>query len=129
MRASHSRSSILVFALSALVLLSAIPASAAPSTKAAASATPHAHASSRRPYQIPTLCGPDSHRTPTKPGLPEVYTDAKTNTVCFVINGKDILTIGADGIHVDGNIKYTGTAAPDKPSPAAPSATTNRQPR
>lgn len=49
---------------------------------------------------------------PQEPDIasPEVFEDSKTNTVRFVINGKDILTIDAGGIRVNGNIEYTGTA-------------------
>lgn len=59
-----------------------------------------------------------AHGTQTKPGPPEIYYDAKNGTVRFVIDGRDILTIDADGIQVHGNIRYTGTAAANGEAPA-----------
>jgi len=63
---------------------------------------------------------------------PEVFEDSKTNTVRFVINGKDILTIDADGIRVNGNIEYTGTttgANATHKSASGLSDTSNNKPR
>jgi len=60
-----------------------VAASAAPATKAAA--TPK-----------------------TAAGKPQIITDEKNNTVRVLINGKEILTIDADGVQVHGNLKYTG---------------------
>jgi hypothetical protein len=41
---------------------------------------------------------------------PQIITDEKTNTVRILIGGKEVLTIGADGIQVYGDLKYTGLA-------------------
>lgn len=60
---------------------------------------------------------------------PEVFEDSKTGTVRFVINGKDILTIDADGIHVRGNIRYTGTVGPGGDAPAGPQPKPHDKPR
>jgi hypothetical protein len=43
-----------------------------------------------------------------KHGKTEVITDEKTNTVRILVGGKEILTIDADGVQVNGNLKYTG---------------------
>jgi hypothetical protein len=61
--------------------------------------------------------------------LPEVFEDSRTNTVHFVINGKDILTIDASGIHVRGNVTYSGIAAHEGKSSGASPATTRPKPR
>ena len=39
---------------------------------------------------------------------PQIITDEKTNTVRVVIGGKEVLTVDASGLHVNGNIEYTG---------------------
>jgi hypothetical protein len=43
--------------------------------------------------------------TPTKP---QIITDEKTNTVRVLIGGKEVLTIDAKGLHVHGDIDYSG---------------------
>jgi hypothetical protein len=42
------------------------------------------------------------------PPKPQIITDEKTNTVRVLIGGKEVLTIDAEGLHVRGNIDYTG---------------------
>ena len=39
---------------------------------------------------------------------PQIITDDKTNTVRILIGGKEILSVDASGLHVNGNIEYTG---------------------
>ena len=41
----------------------------------------------------------------------QLKVDIKENTVHIVIDGKEILTVDKDGLHVNGNIDYTGTIA------------------
>jgi len=44
-------------------------------------------------------------------GKTEIITDEEHSTVRIVIDGKEILTVDKDGLHVNGNIDYTGTIA------------------
>lgn len=37
---------------------------------------------------------------------PQIITDEKTNTVRVLIDGKEILTINADGIQINGYVTY-----------------------
>jgi hypothetical protein len=39
---------------------------------------------------------------------PQIITDEKTNTVRILIGGKEVLTIDAKGLHVHGDIDYSG---------------------
>jgi hypothetical protein len=44
----------------------------------------------------------------SKNGKTQVIVDQKTNTVHILINGKEVVTIDAKGLHVKGNVDYTG---------------------
>ena len=46
--------------------------------------------------------------TQTKDAKPQIITDEKTNTVRILIGGKEILLIDAKGLHVNGDLTYTG---------------------
>lgn len=39
---------------------------------------------------------------------PQISTDEKTNTVRILIGGKEVLTIDTKGLHVHGDIDYSG---------------------
>jgi hypothetical protein len=39
----------------------------------------------------------------------QIVTDQKTNSVYILINGKKVVTIDAKGLHVSGDVDYTGT--------------------
>jgi hypothetical protein len=39
---------------------------------------------------------------------PEIITDPKTNTVRIMIDGKEVVRIDANGLHVTGDLTYTG---------------------
>lgn len=38
----------------------------------------------------------------------QIITDQKTSTVYILINGRKVVTIDAKGLHVKGNVDYTG---------------------
>ena len=50
---------------------------------------------------------PTSQITPSST-KPQIIADEKTNTVRVLIGGKEILTIGAQGLHLNGNFEYAG---------------------
>jgi ABC-type enterochelin transport system substrate-binding protein len=95
MRLSQSKSSILVTLFSALIFLIALPACATPATKAAA---PPAKSATSKPAA-----------TASNNGKTKIIVDQKSDTVHILINGKDVVTIDAKGLHVNGNVDYTGT--------------------
>jgi hypothetical protein len=49
-------------------------------------------------------------------GNTEVITDAKTQAVSVVIDGKKILVIDANGLRVNGNVEFTGHLRPTETS-------------
>jgi hypothetical protein len=51
---------------------------------------------------------------------PQIITDAKTNTVRILIGGKEIVLVDAAGLHVIGNLTYTGTESDVGTSEAEP---------
>jgi hypothetical protein len=63
----------------------------------------------------PAFADPDTHASapaqsaapPTK-DAPQIVTDEKNHAVRILIDGKDILTIDASGLHVNGGIAYSG---------------------
>ena len=68
----------------------------------------------RRFWFIPFLCvffllGVVSTLSATAGGKTQVITDEKAHTVKVVIDGKEVLTIDAKGLHVNGSVQYTGT--------------------
>ena len=50
---------------------------------------------------------------------PQIVTDDKTNSVRVLIGGREIMRIDAKGLHVRGNIEYTGSTI-DRGSAHAP---------
>lgn len=49
----------------------------------------------------------------------QIVTDQKNNIIKVLIGGRDVLTIDARGLHVNGNIAYSGTlnSAPARAKP------------
>jgi hypothetical protein len=58
--------------------------------------------------------------SPPEHAKPEIIADPKTNTVRILIDGKEIVHIDAAGLHVTGNVTYTGTVADVGTSEAEP---------
>ena len=42
-------------------------------------------------------------------GKTQVVTDEQAHVVRVIIDGKEVLTIDAKGLHVNGNVEYSGT--------------------
>lgn len=84
-----------------LPLLTTVPAfSAEPASSAIPAAAPNAPATPHHEKSTSNSKSP--------PSKPRIITDEKTNTVRVLIGGKEVLTIDAEGLHVRGNIDYTG---------------------
>ena len=54
----------------------------------------------------PAIASQPPHSDDSKP---QIITDPKTNTVRILIDGKEILRVDAAGLHVTGDLTYTGT--------------------
>ena len=42
---------------------------------------------------------------------PQIITDEKTNTVHIMIDGEDVVTIDSTGLHINGDVTYTGASS------------------
>ncbi len=58
-------------------------------------------AADEQPFQRPEA-------SKTERDKPEIVIDETTNTISVLIGGREILAIDAKGLHVNGNIDYTG---------------------
>ena len=47
--------------------------------------------------------------SPAKQPATRIETDQKTGVIRFIVNGKEVARIDANGLHVRGNVDYTGT--------------------
>ena len=54
--------------------------------------------------------GPDlpATATPAAAGKTEIVTDEKAHVVRILIDGKEVVAIDAKGLHVDGDVEYSG---------------------
>ena len=57
---------------------------------------------------LPLAPATASQPAPSDNSKPEIIADAKTNTVRILIDGKEIVHIDAKGLHVTGDLTYTG---------------------
>ncbi len=80
-------------------------AQATPATGTLTSATPHYEKST--PKSPAPKSSPKSP-APNSPPKPQIITDEKNNVVRVLIGGKEVLTIDAKGLHVHGNLDYSG---------------------
>jgi hypothetical protein len=48
---------------------------------------------------------------PSGDDKPQIISDAKTKTVRILVDGKEIVRIDSRGLHVTGDLTYTGTEA------------------
>lgn len=51
---------------------------------------------------------PSAPAPKTAAGKTQIITDEKNNTVRVLISGREVLTIDADGLHVNGDVDYWG---------------------
>jgi hypothetical protein len=59
--------------------------------------------------------GPSKGIKSVKTEEPRIIMDQKTHTVRILIGGKEIMTVDAGGLHVHGNIDYTGVSTAGGP--------------
>ncbi len=67
---------------------------------------------------VPAIASPSS---PSGDSKPQIITDPKTNAVRILIDGKEIVRIDAAGLHVTGDLTYTGTEIDQGTNTAEPS--------
>jgi hypothetical protein len=136
MRRFNFMFSIFALLLLTLPLLTTVPAfSAEPAngTAPAARTDPSAEASAKAEGAHSKGLSRDAGRAgrgTQKDKKPQIIIDQKTDTVRVLIDGKEIVTIDAHGLHVNGDIEYNhGSLKPIPGLPPPISATPESPPR
>lgn len=61
-----------------------------------------------------------SQPVPSGDSKPQIIADPQTNTVRILIDGKEVVRIDVKGLHVTGDVDYTGTLTDGGPLEDAP---------
>jgi hypothetical protein len=68
-----------------------------------------AHAAGPAPAATPPQSAGQAHEpAPAQAGATRIETDQKTGVIRFVVKGREVARIDAKGLHVRGDIDYTG---------------------